>query len=292
MLLLKGESLNSGEDNQALPGKIKFNVFKVDKYNEIIRIMMGSKVNGRVLYSVAGYLIDGLLIDSGWHNTRRKLVNYLATQNIYCVVNTHHHVDHIGGNKLIMEELKVNVFAPKESLPIIANRQNIFSYQEELWGCPEPCRVKVLGNTVDTGHCSFQVVQTSGHSRDHVVFFLRERGWLFTGDEFITENPNSARKNEDNKQILKALKKMLVLEPELLITSAGTIYQNGSAVLRRTIAYFEETKERVHTMKKSGLTSHEIVLELFGEEAPLKEFTGGQFSRQNFIEGFFINNGN
>lgn len=267
-------------------------MFEVDRYNEITRIMTGSEVNGRVLYSVAAYLIGGLLIDSGGHNTRWKLLEYLATQNISLVVNTHHHVDHIGGNKLIMEKLKVNVFAPQESLPFIAQKQKIFSYQEELWGCPEPCQVKALGDTIDTTQYSFQVVQTSGHSRDHVVFFLMERGWLFTGDEFITENPNCARKNEDNKWVVKALKRMLALDPELLITSAGTIYQNGSAVLSRTIAYFEEIKERVHTMKKSGLTSQEIALKLFGEETSLKEFTGGQFSRQNFIEGFLINNGN
>lgn len=267
-------------------------MFEVDRYNEITRIMIGSEVNGRVLSSVAAYLIDGLLIDSGCHNIRWKLVNYLATQNISLAVNTHHHVDHIGGNKVIMEELKVNVFAPIESLPIIANRQKIFSYQEELWGCPEPCQVKALGDTIDTPHYSFQVVQTSGHSRDHTVFLLKKKGWLFTGDEFITENPNCARKNEDNEGVVKALKRMLALDPELLITSAGTIYQNGSAVLSRTIAYFEEIKERVHMMKKSGLNAQEIVLKLFGEEISLKEFTGGQFSRQNFIEGFFINNEN
>jgi hypothetical protein len=112
------------------------------------------------------------------------------------------------------------------------------------------------------------------------------------GDEFITENPNCARKNEDNERVVKALGKMLVLEPELLITSSGTIYQDGSAVLSRRIAYFEEIKERVHMMRKSGLNSQEIAFKLFGEETFLKEFTGGQFSRQNFIEGFFINNGN
>lgn len=267
-------------------------MFKVDRYNEITRIMMGSEVNGQVLLGVAAYLIGGLLIDSGCHNTRWELTEYLAYHNISLAVNTHHHLDHIGGNKPIIEKLKVTVLAPPESVPIIAHKQEIPFYQEKLWGCPEPCQVEVLGNTVDTGHSSFQVVQTSGHSRDHVVFFLKERGWLFTGDEFIAENPNSARKNEDNERILKALGKMLVLEPELLITSAGPIYQDGSAVLRRTIAYFEETKERVHRMKKSGLASKEIVLKLFGEEAPLKEFTGGQFSRQNFVEGFFINDGN
>ena len=266
-------------------------MFEVDRYNQITRIMMGSEVNGRVLYSVAAYLVDGLLIDTGCHNTRWELVEYLARHNISLAVNTHHHVDHIGGNKLIMEKLKVNVFAPKESLPIIANRQNIFSYQEKLWGFPEPCQVKVLGDLINTTHYSFQVVQTSGHSRDHVVFFLREKGWLFTGDEFITENPNSARKNEDNERVVRALKRMLALEPELLIPSAGTIYQDGSAVLSRTIAYFEKIKEKVQTMKKSGLNSQEIALKLFGEETPLKEFTGGQFSRENFIGGFSINNG-
>jgi len=137
---------------------------------------MGSEVNGQVLLGVAAYLIDGLLIDSGCHNTRWELTEYLAYHNISLAVNTHHHLDHIGGNKLIIEKLKVTVLAPPESFPIIAHKQEIPSYQEKLWGCPEPCQVKVLGNTVDTGHSSFQVVQTSDHSRDHVVFFLRERG--------------------------------------------------------------------------------------------------------------------
>lgn len=267
-------------------------MLKADRYNEITRIMMGSKVNGQVLLGVAAYLIDGLLIDSGCHNTRWELTEYLASHNVSLAVNTHNHIDHIGGNKLIIEKLKITVLAPQESVPIITHKQEIHSFQEKLWGCPEPCQVKVLDNTVDTGHCSFQAVHTSGHSRDHVVFFLRERGWLFTGDEFITENPSCSRKNEDNERILEALEKMLDLRPDLLITSAGTIYQNGSAVLRRTIAYFKKTKEKAHMMKKSGLTSQEIVLKLFGGETPLEGFTGGQFSRKNFIEAFFVNNEN
>ena len=251
--------------------------------------MMGTEVNGRVVFSVAAYLIDGLLIDTGCHNTRRELVDYLANQNISMAVNTHHHVDHIGGNKVIMERLKIPVFAPQESLPIIARKQDIFSYQEQLWGCPEPCLVNPLGDKIHTTHYPLQIVNTSGHSGDHVVFFLRERGWLFTGDEFLMEKPNSARKNEDNRLVVKALKKMLTLQPELLITSSGRIYRDGSDVLRRTISYFKEINDRVHNLKKSGMSSKEIASKLFGEETSLKEFTGGQFSRENFIEGFFIN---
>lgn len=261
-------------------------MFKVDRYDEIVRIIMGTEVNGRIIFSVAAYVADGLLIDTGCHNTRRELAAYLERHNISAAANTHHHVDHIGGNKLIMDGLKVPVFAPSKSVPKIANKQKLFSYQKVLWGGPEPCEVKALREKVNTAHYSFQVVQTSGHSEDHVVFFLEEKGWLFTGDEFTVENPNSSRKGEDNKKILKALKRMLSLKPQLLISSSGKIYRDGSAVLKRTIAYYEAIRDAVCAMRKSGLTSEEIVSSLFGRETSLKEYTGGNFSRKNFVEGF------
>jgi glyoxylase-like metal-dependent hydrolase (beta-lactamase superfamily II) len=261
-------------------------VFKVDRHNEITRIMMGTEINGRIVFSVAAYLFDGLLIDTGCHNTRWELVDYLKSHNVSSAVNTHHHVDHIGANKVIIERLKIPVFAPQESLPIIGRKQDIFPYREALWGCPVPCLVKPLGDTIKTNHYSLQVIQTSGHSKDHVGFFFNERGWLFTGDEFLTDRPTSAQRGEDNEGIEKALKKMLTLEPELLITSSGRIYKDGLAVLRRTIAYLGEMKELVNNMRKSGLASREIVVKLFGGETSLRDFTGGEFSRENFVERF------
>lgn len=266
-------------------------MFEVKRDKEITQIMMGSDINGQVLYSVAAYLVDGLLIDTGCHNTRWELVDYLSNHQVSTAVNTHHHLDHIGGNKLIKERLRLPIFAPQESLPLIARNQAIFSYQEELWGRAEPCLVEALGDTVHTNRYTFEVVRTGGHSRDHVVFFLKERGWLFTGDEFLAEKPNTAVVNEDNRRALRASKQMAALEPELLITASGMIFRNGSDVLKRHIAYFEEIKEQVHTLKKTGLSPKEIVSKLFGGEAPLKEFTRGRFCRENFVNSFFISDG-
>ena len=262
-------------------------MFEIETYREISRIMMGSEIKGRVYYSVAAYLVDDLLIDTGCYNTRWELVDYLVNKDVSLAVNTHHHIDHIGGNKVIMDRLKVPVFAPRDSVTIIGGKQDIFPFQEDLWGCPEPCLVNALGDTINTAHYTLDVVHTAGHTPDHVVFLLREKGWLFTGDEFLTEKPNSAGKNEDNRLILKALKRMLALEPSLLITSSGKIYDNAPDVLRRNISYLEKIKDRILSMKNKGLGTNEIVFELFGGETWLKEFTGGRFCRENFVQGFF-----
>ncbi|NQU03109.1 MAG: hypothetical protein HQ589_03050, partial [Syntrophaceae bacterium] len=160
-------------------------------------------------------------------------------------------------------------------------------YQEKLWGWPEPCLVYPLGRTVSTKNFPLRVLHTEGHSPDHVVFYLQEKGWLFTGDEFVTERANSARKNEDIRQTLRVLKTLLDLTPESLMTSSGKIYRNGTAVLSRAIEYIEEMREHMRTMKEKGLSAEEMVVELFGRETPLKTFTGGQFSRENFVRSFF-----
>ena len=247
---------------------------------------MGSEIKGRVPYYVALYHMDDVLIDTGSYLGRWDLLDYLTDQDVSMAVNTHHHLDHIGADKLLMDRLKIPVFAHSLSVPIIAERQNIFPYQKGLWGCPDPCPVIPLSGSVETKNHTLKVLHTAGHSHDHVVFYLKERGWLFTGDEFITEKPNAARKDEDTGQSLRVLRTLLELNPECLMTSSGMVYPNATAVLKRSLHYLEGISERIGVMKKKNLSVTEMVVELFGGETPLKAFTRGRFSRENFVQGF------
>jgi glyoxylase-like metal-dependent hydrolase (beta-lactamase superfamily II) len=261
-------------------------MFKVKKYDGFTLIMMGSSIEGRVPYHVALYHVDGVLIDTGSYLGRWDLLDYAAGRDILMAVNTHHHIDHIGANKLLLDRLRIPIFAPGSAVPVIAKTQDIFPYQMELWGRPEPCPVNPLGRTVHTKNHILKVLHTGGHSPDHVVFFLSEKGWLFTGDEFITERPNAARKDEDASQSLRVLRMLLKLNPEYLMTSSGTVYADASAVLKRSLRYLEGIDEQIRAMKKKNMSAAQMVVALFGGETPLKAFTGGQFSRENFVKGF------
>ncbi len=261
-------------------------MLKITQYQDLDKIMMGSTINGQLLYTVFAFFLDGLLIDTGCHNTRYELIDYLGSKELSKVVNTHHHIDHIGANQAIMDKFKVPIFAHPEALPFIADGFHVFSYQKELWGAPTFCRVKPLGKKITTKRFDFEVIHTGGHSKGHVVLFLKNRGWLFTGDEFLTNKPNSSSRFTDNHQMIKALQKMMNFESELLITCSGGIFKKGKKILSRTIDYYRETESNVLSLTRQGLTPAEIVLKLFNGETPLYEYTNGEFSRQNFVEGF------
>ena len=71
---------------------------------------MGRELNGRVLYRVASWLVDGLLYDTGCSYTAEELVEHLRGRGAKVAVNFHHHEDHIGANRRLQQELCVEVF--------------------------------------------------------------------------------------------------------------------------------------------------------------------------------------
>ncbi|MGB9905057.1 MAG: MBL fold metallo-hydrolase, partial [Desulfotomaculales bacterium] len=147
------------------------------QYDEVTQFKMGRSVNGRVLYWVAAYLVDGLLIDTGPAHTARELLAELRGERVEKAVNTHYHEDHAGGNALLKRELGIEIFAPRRSIEKMAGERSLYPYQELVWGYPEPSRPKPLGDEITTRRYLFEVIKTPGHSEDHVVLWLPEKGW-------------------------------------------------------------------------------------------------------------------
>lgn len=258
------------------------------EYEQVTQIKMNRYPEFNPGYSVSVYLVDGLLIDSGQAHTAEELTDFLKDKEIRTVVNTHYHEDHISANALLKERYGVELLAH----PLAVNRINqpatLYPYQEEVWGYPIPSQVKEIGDSVTTPHFRFEVIHTPGHCDDHICLFERSKGWLFSGDLFVNTRPNVARPEEDQWQLIRSLKKVKDLMPRALFPAprGSRVVTDPVPVLEQTIQYLEDLGRRVTELNDKGLSPVDIRQQIFGDEAPLAEFTQQQFSSENLVKSY------
>ncbi len=260
-------------------------MLEVDQFEEITRIRMGREMGGRMLYWVAAHLVDGLLIDTGCGHTAEELADFLEGKYLKLAVNTHHHEDHIGANHILMERFGIRIFASRDSIPFINRVTKMPPYREVVWGYPEPTEVEPLPERIETDHFCFDVVETPGHCDGHVALLEPTRGWCFSGDLFISQEPMAVRPEDDIAEIVRSMRRLIDLEVEKLIlfTSAGKVVEDGREALQSCIEYFRDLSQRAKQLEREGLSVGAIRGRIFGRETSLAGPTEGDFSAENMI---------
>ncbi|MDH7478586.1 MAG: MBL fold metallo-hydrolase [Syntrophomonadaceae bacterium] len=261
-------------------------MLEINNYQGVVQIRMSRVMDGKPLYWVAAYLIDGLLIDTGCRHTAEELAQYLEGRQLKFAVNTHYHEDHVGGNSILQQKYGLSIFAHQAAVDLISQVPELYPYQELVWGCPEPTVVDCIPQTISTEHHQFQVIETPGHCPGHIALFERKKGWCFTGDLFVGEKPKIIRREENIWEIIASMNRLRQLETEQLIlfTSLGTIIEDGKNALAGCVQYLQDLGGKAAALREQGLAEDDIVQELFGGENQFfLQFTNGQFSSMNLI---------
>jgi glyoxylase-like metal-dependent hydrolase (beta-lactamase superfamily II) len=260
-------------------------VLRINHFEEVTQINMSRTLEGKPLYWVSSYLVDGLLIDTGCSYTANELASFLKDKSLKKVVITHFHEDHIGANHVLEEDFGVEIFAHPDSVPLINQTPDLYPYQENVWGYPVPTAVKTIPTAIRTESFTFQSIETPGHSIGHIAIVEMNRGWCFSGDIFAREKPKYIRPEEDMGEIIKSMKKLLDLSTERLVlfTSVGKIIEEGRSALQSCIDYLEELALQARGLQKRGFDVDDIVDEIFGGEHGIAEFTNGQFTTKNLV---------
>ena len=96
------------------------------------------------------------------------VIKFLNNKNWHLdeVINTHHHHDHIGGNRKLLDIYKSKLIAPSYEDYRIPNVDILISDNETI---------KITG--INT-----KVFHTPGHTLGHVCFYMPEEKCLFSGD--------------------------------------------------------------------------------------------------------------
>ncbi len=260
-------------------------MLETSTYHDITQVRMGREMDGRVLYWIAAYLVDGLLIDTGCDWTKEEFMAFIKNERVEQVVNTHFHEDHIGANALVARHFGAPIYAHRESIPFIKGGQPLLPYQEFVWGTPGPSEPAELPGEIRTPSHVFQVIDTPGHSLGHVALVERALGWCFSGDIFAREKPKFIRPEENMRQTVDSMRKIIAALPGklVLLASVGKIVEEGRTALEACIAYLEEMAGRAKELQGGGADVPSIMSALFGGEHPFAELTNGHYRTENLV---------
>ena len=260
-------------------------------FGEITQILMTRTIAGRPAHVTACYYLDGLLIDTGIVQAPKEFERALAPFTVDTIVNTHHHEDHIGNNARFQQSMGVGpALAHSKAVPNITNpdswAKNMRLYRRLVNGTPPPSQAREIGTEVATDRCCFQVIHTPGHTDGHISLLEPKKGWLFTGDLFISPRIEFLHTDEDVHLMLDSLQRLLEYEFNILFCASGRVLENAREAVQAKCRYLEELGEKVKELHCRGLTPGEIRNQLLGRESLLYPISKGEFGKINLVRSF------
>jgi glyoxylase-like metal-dependent hydrolase (beta-lactamase superfamily II) len=258
-------------------------VLRAEGDGEVTFLRLARTIAGRPLYRGGAYLAGGVLVDCGPPATAPAVLEWSQGRPVDAVVITHHHEDHSGGAALLKARRGLTPLVHRAGVERLARGFPMEIYRRLAWGRHATVAAEPLPEVVDTGAVRLEVVETPGHSPDHVCFFERKRGWLFTGDLFLSERQRYLRMDEDFETLLASLGRVCALPVGRVYCAHRGPVADGPAALRRRLDRLTALRDRVIDLLGQGLSEGEVARRAVGQEGPMTWLTFGHFSARNFV---------
>jgi len=261
-------------------------MFKIKESESVTLFYMGRSPMGFLLYPVYAFLVGDTLIDTGTNRADKSFLSALTGRKITKIINTHHHEDHIGNNGDVQRLLGIPIYAHSAALPYLENPRliDLRFFQRAVWDWPKKSKGTAIGSSIDAGNHHFEVINSPGHTEDHICLYEPDKKWLFTGDLFCGTTFIYLRKDENYLQILDTLKKLSQLEIMTVFCNLKGMVQNGRNALLKKISKMEQLRDGVLNLREKGLPPKKIREKTLGKEDAWNLITQGHYSKQNTID--------
>ena len=254
-------------------------MIEIQRYGDVERIRLaswGSRIAGM---DVSAYLVDGILIDSGFPRARRALAQFLDERSVRVAMLTHYHEDHAGNAELLASRS-----IPLRMHPITLERlrapADIRAYRRIVWGTPTPV-ASLPDATADLA--ALQFVFTPGHSPDHQIVWDPAHATLFSGDLWLGVRARVMHSAENPYHILASLRTVAALRPERMFDAHRGPVRDPVAALDAKISYLEETIAAIEVKIDAGWSDSAILRAILEGDEPVAIASRGEYSRMNFV---------
>ncbi|NND07554.1 MAG: MBL fold metallo-hydrolase [Saprospiraceae bacterium] len=130
---------------------------------------------------------EAVIIDPGCHSSEEKmrLDKHIVDQGLQvkALLNTHCHIDHVFGNKFVVEKYRVKLYTHKGELPVLAAVPQVATmYGLPTEVSPPPDEFLAQGDKFKLGSTELLVLFMPGHSPASIGFYCEEENYVIAGD--------------------------------------------------------------------------------------------------------------
>lgn len=236
--------------------------------------------------SVYSFFVDGLLIDAGSYSLSQEFQSFFYEIQIEQLALTHSHEDHSGNAAWLQQHKDVPIYIHRDSVSVCAKDGEYPFYRQALWGERPAFNAQPLGDTLQTKSATWDIIETPGHTTDHVAFYNRETGALFTGDLYIQTKTKVVLDEENIVHTLASLKKILNYDFEEVYCCHAGFLADGRMKIQEKIVYLEEMESNIRQLFDKGYSVEEMTKSIFSRDYPITKVSGEQWSSKHIITAF------
>lgn len=242
-----------------------------------------SKSNPKM--GVNAFFVDGLLIDTGHSNAQRNALRIFKQLELEQIVLTHHHEDHAGNLYALKQVKDCPVYAHQTCAQLMLSPPPVCFLERKIWGSNTAVQgIFPLEKTIETKAYTFHVINTPGHSDDHICLYEASQGWLFSGDLYVHDYIRYFMATESVTEQIKSLKKVLQLDVDRFFCSHSFKEDLFKERFRSKLRFLENFHGNVLQLHEKGLRPAQIMLELGMKEKWLvRILSGGWLSGINMV---------
>lgn len=283
-------------------------ISKLTEKIEKIKLTTGwpvGPVNVYLLFGEKVTLVDtGLKNKQTWDELTQGLHNIgLEMTDIDQIVLTHHHNDHAGLLEWIVEKHPIPIYAHRNAQPYIARDSTFMEWSEDFFrdlyiefGIPEdlaertatrkrkgsplshiklPEEQQLQHNDTIPHLPQWKVIETKGHSQDHISLYNPMDQILICGDHIIKGKPSGIFMDPPNYgeerpkpliQYIESLEACMRLPIQKTLSGHGSVINNLIEVGSEQLYRIENRVDRVRKVLQEGnKTGFEIVQQLYAD---------------------------
>lgn len=238
--------------------------------------LLGSRLN------VCVYVVDGLLVDTGPSRFARDFTAFFKNQPVRQAVLTHYHEDH-SGNAPWLEKQGVPVYIYHPSIGICREKARLPMYRLFFWGKRDGFISRPLPDVLETDNEKWRVIETPGHTFDHVALLNPQTGAVFTGDLVVTPRTRLILRTESIPQIINSLRELLRHDFGTLYCGHAGVVEKGRDFVQAKLDYLEHLRGEVLELHSKGWSVRAINKKLFPKTAPLYMISGGEWASTHIV---------